>query len=70
MLKFVKKIMQTTKNILLDNDREPSDEELTLLMNEVTKEVKKKEEKANIDFSEKIKLQVLEAKERFKLKHG
>jgi hypothetical protein len=62
--------MQTTKNILLDNDREPSDEELTLLMNEVTKEVKKKEEKANIDFSEKIKLQVLEAKERFKLKHG
>jgi hypothetical protein len=47
------------KNILLDKDREPTDEELTLLKTEVTEEVKQKGEKANIDFLEKNKLQVL-----------
>lgn len=62
--------MQTTKNILLDNDREPTDEELALLMSEVTKEVREKAEKANLVFSEKIKQQVIEAKERFKLKYS
>ncbi len=45
--------MQTTKNILLDNDREPTDEELALLMKEVTKEVREKAEKANLVFQKK-----------------
>jgi hypothetical protein len=58
------------KNMLLDNDREPSDEELATLMSEVIIEVKDKAEKARIAFSEKIKLQVVEAKERFKIKYA
>jgi hypothetical protein len=62
--------MQTTKNILLDNEREPTDDELAALMREVTIDVKDKAEKAKIAFSEKIKLQVIEAKERFKMKYA
>jgi hypothetical protein len=70
MLKFVKQNFIKMKNMLLDNDREPSDEELASLMREVTIEVKAKAEKAKIAFSEKIKLQVIEAKERFKIKYA
>ncbi len=58
------------KNILLDNDREPTDEELAALMHEVTIDVKEKAAKAKIAFSEKIRLQVMEAKERFKMKYA
>jgi hypothetical protein len=58
------------KNILLDNDREPTDEELASLMREVTIDVKDKAAKAKIALSEKIKLQVIEAKERFKMKYA
>ena len=58
------------KNILLDNDREPTDEELAALMSEVTVDVKDKAAKAKIALSEKIKMQVIEAKERFKMKYA
>jgi hypothetical protein len=58
------------KNILLDNNREPTDEELNTLMSEVTIEVKEKSAKAMIEFSEKMKVQVAEAKERFKMKYA
>ncbi len=70
MLKFVKQNFMIMKNILLDNNREPTDEELAALMHEVTIDVKDKAAKAKIALSEKIKLQVIEAKERFKLKYA
>ncbi len=56
--------------MLLDNDREPTDEELAALMREVTIDVKDKAAKAKIALSEKIKMQVIGAKERFKMKYA
>ncbi len=58
------------KNILLDNDREPTDEELAKLMSEVTTEVKAKALEAKNKLSQTIKLQVIEAKEKFKQKYA
>jgi hypothetical protein len=69
-LKFVLQNFIVMKNLLLDNDREPTDEELSKLMHEVTIEVKEKAAKAKIEFAKKINLQVAEAKERFKLKYA
>jgi hypothetical protein len=70
MLKFVKQNFIKMKNMLLDNDREPSDEELEMIMSEVTKDVREKSAKANKELHEKIRVETENAKLRYKKKYS
>lgn len=56
--------MSTKYNFL--SDKEPSDEQLTLLMKDVLKDVKTRSAKAQKKFDELQEKQIIEAKERFR----
>lgn len=56
--------MSTKYNFL--SDKEPSDEQLTLLMKDVLKDVKTRSAKAQKKFDELQEEQIIEAKERFR----